>query len=47
VSGHTLLWALGPRQCLHELPCASPLLHAAAITRVVWSPDGSIFGALA
>ena len=45
-SGHTLLWALGPQQCLHDIPCTSPLLHATAITRVVWSLDGSVLGAL-
>ncbi len=44
VSGHVLLWALGPRQCLLELPCDSGLLRAAAITRITWSPDGSVFG---
>lgn len=44
VSGHVLLWALGPRQRLLELPCDSDLLRKAAITRVVWSADGSTFG---
>ena len=45
VSGHAQLWEVGTRQRLLELPCDSPLLVNAAITRIVWSPDGGVFGA--
>ncbi len=45
-SGQVLLWALGPSQQLLDLQCESNLLrNKTSVSRVVWSPDGGVFGA--